>query len=90
MYHLGKSVGPTRKNALKLLQFPSLKVIRPKRAKIYKQTSPYKRLQKFWTLRSYILVSFQQITFKLRSFTDLKTLFLAQLTDFCFLVHVKS
>ena len=40
------------------------------------------------TLRGYIFVSFQQITFKLRNFTDTETFFPAVLTDCCLLVPV--
>ena len=35
----------------------------------------YKRMENAATLRCYIFVSFQQITFKLRSFTDIKAFF---------------
>ena len=42
---------------------------------------PYKRLQNFATLRSYIFVSFQQITFKFGNFTNLKELFSVVLMD---------
>ena len=45
-------------------------------------THPYKRLQNFATLRSYIFVSFQQITFKLGNFVNLKALFSVVSTDF--------
>ena len=38
-------------------------------------THPYKRLQNLATLRSFICVSFQQITFKLGNFVNLKVLF---------------
>ena len=48
----------------------------------------YKRMENAATLRGYIFVSFQQITFKLRNFTDIKALFPAVLTDFCLLVPV--
>ena len=48
----------------------------------------YKRMGNSATLRGYIFVSFQQITFKLRNITDIKALFPAVLTDFCLLVPV--
>ena len=48
----------------------------------------YKRMGNSATLRGYIFVSFQQITFKVRNFTDIKALFPAVLTDFCLLVPV--
>ena len=48
----------------------------------------YKRIENSATLRGYIFVSFHQITFKLRNFTDIKALFPAVLTDFCLLVPV--
>ena len=51
---------------------------------------PYKRLQNFMTLRSYIFVSFQQITFKLGNFINLKVFFLVVSMDSLQLVHVKS
>ena len=39
---------------------------------------------------SYVFVNFQQITFKIGTFSNLKALFLAKLTDFPQLVHHKS
>ena len=48
---------------------------------------PYKHLQNFTTLRSYISVSFQQITFYLGNF---EALFLVVSMDSLQLVHVKS
>ena len=48
----------------------------------------YKRMENSATLRGYVFVSFQQITFKLRNFTDIKAFFPAVLTDFCLLVLV--
>ena len=39
---------------------------------------------------SYVFVNFQQITFKIGTFSNLKALFLAKLTDFPQLVHDKS
>ena len=50
----------------------------------------YNRRYFFATLRSYIFVSFQQITFKISTFSNLKALIPAKLTDFPQLVHVKS
>ena len=43
-------------------------------------------MENYATLRGYIFVSFQQITFKLRNFTDIKAFFPAVLTDFFLLV----
>ena len=51
---------------------------------------PYKHLQNFTTLRSYISVSFQQITFYLGNFINLEALFLVVSMDSLQLVHVKS
>ena len=51
---------------------------------------PYKRLQNFTTLRSYIFVSFQQITFYVGNFINLEALFLVVSMDSLQLVHVKS
>ena len=48
----------------------------------------YKRMENAATLRGYIFGSFQQITFKLRNFTDVKAFFSAVLTDFCLLFPV--
>ena len=45
-------------------------------------TNVYKRLLNFATLRSYIFVSFQQITFKPGNFINLKALFSVVSTDF--------
>ena len=39
---------------------------------------------------SYVFVNFQKITFKIGTFSNLKALFLAKLTDFPQLVHHKS
>lgn len=44
----------------------------------------------FVTLRSIVLVIFQQITFKLGRFTDYRALFLVLPTEFLKRVHVKS
>ena len=51
---------------------------------------PYKCLQNFMTLRSYIFVSYQQITFYLGNFINLEALFLVVSMDSLQLVHVKS
>ena len=51
---------------------------------------PYKCLQNFTTLRSYIFVSFQQITFYVGNFINLEALFLVVSMDSLQLVHVKS
>ena len=51
---------------------------------------PYKHLQNFTTLRSYISVSFQQITFYLGNFINLEALFLVVSMDSLQLVHAKS
>ena len=44
----------------------------------------------FVTLRSIVLVSFQQITFKLGRFPDYRALFLVLPTEFLKRVHVKK
>ena len=51
---------------------------------------PYKCLQNFMTLRSYIFVSYKQITFYLGNFINLEALFLVVSMDSLQLVHVKS
>ena len=43
---------------------------------------PYQRLYNFATLRIYVFVNFQQITFKLGTFTNFKALFSVVWTDF--------
>ena len=94
MDKLRKSVDTTGKSALILGKLPSLKVIRLKRAKreLHKASKIYKRLyrggvgiftiQTSW--RSYIFVThwFQQIAFKLGSFTNFKALFSVVSTDY--------
>ena len=50
----------------------------------------YKLLQNSATLRGYILVSLQQIMFKLGIFTNFFKSSSAALTDFCLLVPVKK
>ena len=51
--------------------------------------TPYKRLKNFSTLRSYIFISFQQLTFKFGNFINFKALFSVVSTDFSERVHVK-
>ena len=53
------------------------------------QTYKLQVLQNLVILWGYILVSFQQIMFKLGILTKIKVFFKAVLTDFCFLVPVK-
>ena len=48
----------------------------------------HKRMENAATLLGYIFVSFQQITFNLRNFTDIRAFFSAVLTDFCLLFPV--
>ena len=89
-----KSVGTTGNRALKLANMPSLKVIRliNERIKINSQScekfQTFGKISRLW--KSYIFVSFQQSTFKLGSFTNLRALFQGKSTDCPLLFHVKS
>ena len=101
-----KSADTAKKIALILVNLPSFKVTRLKLAKIHHRKSrnfedyfmvgeqtcspPYKGLENFATLRGYMSVSFQQITFKLGNFFKLKALFPEKLTDFLLLVQKKT
>ena len=91
--------------ALKLGKLSSLEVMRRKRVMIQlrKVVKIYRRLHgggrggvpalhyiNVCKRRSYIFISFQQITFKLGNFANLKALFTAQLTNFPKRVHVKN
>ena len=104
MQKLRKSVDTNEKSAFILVEFPSLEVICLKLAKIYlsKLANICGRVYggkgeggefappNYANWGSYIVIIFQQMTFKLNSLTNLKTLFPAKLTDFPLTVHVKS
>ena len=98
MDKLRKSVNTTGKSALILGKLPSLKVIRLKRAKreLHKVSKIYKRLyrggvggggggggiQTSWGGYIFVTHWFQQIAFKVGSFTNFKALFSVVSTDY--------